>query len=111
MRTHDGPRRWGSGFYASTRIAATKLGRRRFREWTIAKSCSFAPRKRTAEFRHRARVALRFARDADGCAEVHQRLVEVEDMLLPRHHGLRHRPQVLLHRVRLRVAAAHEHAE
>ena len=65
---------------------------------------------RAAALRHRADQALRVARDADHRAEVHQRLVEVEDVP-HRHERLRERPEVPLHRVALRIALADEHAE
>src|SRR5947208_17020444 len=70
----------------------------------------FTPWIRTAQPLHWTDLALRLARDADGCAEVHQRLVEIEDVL-PRDERLRDRPQVFLHRVRFRIASEHEHAK
>jgi hypothetical protein len=47
----------------------------------------------------------RGARGADRRAEVHQGLVEIEDVR-SRQHGLRHAPEVLHHRVRLRLPRA-----
>ena len=54
--------------------------------------------------------AFRLARAAMRRAEIHQRLVEVEHVPV-RQHRRRHRPQVLLHRVALRIALADEDPE
>ena len=54
-------------------------------------------------------AALRLARAAVRGAEIHQRLVEVEHVLV-RQHRRRQRPQPLLHRVTLRIALADEDA-
>src|SRR5260221_5291632 len=67
-------------------------------------------RIRIASVLHRTDEALGLAGRAQGRAEVHQRLIEVEHVAM-RQHRARHGPQVPLHRVRLRRAAADEDAE
>ena len=60
--------------------------------------------------RHRTHQTLRFARDANHGAEVHERLVEVEDSAL-RNKCFRNPPEMSLHRVSLGIAIADEHAK
>src|SRR6476661_10502081 len=59
---------------------------------------------------HRTCRALRLARGAQRCAEVHQRLIEVE-YVSHRQHRPGYIPEMLPHRVRFRIAAADEHAK
>ena len=56
-----------------------------------------------AEARHRAGFAFGFPRDTNRRAEIHQCLVEIEDVF-SRNERRGQRPQMTLHRVRLHVA-------
>src|SRR5262245_49029078 len=58
---------------------------------------------------HRTHQALRFARVADGRAEIHQRLVEVEDVTVGQHRA-RNLPEMLLGRTFLPVVALADEA-
>ena len=104
-------RRFRGNFYPTTRKARPQLSCLEvFWEIGLASRLRFPPWIGSAHIRHRAFVAFRLARDAHGRAEIHERLVEVEDMLV-RYERFGDRPEVLAHRVRLRIAAANEHAE
>src|SRR5262245_35868509 len=79
-----------------------------FGQNALSLALGFTPWKRAAQARHGTRLAFRPASHAHRGAEVHQRLVEIENVLA-RDERFRHRPQVFLHRVSLRIAASHEH--
>src|SRR5438046_9832119 len=51
-----------------------------FREDGLTSRRSFTPWERTAQARHWALVAFRLPRDADSRAEIHECLVEIEDV-------------------------------
>ncbi len=59
---------------------------------------------------HRAHQALGLARAADGRAEIHQRLIEIEDVAVGQD-GPRDVPEVPFHGVAARVATTDEHAK